>query len=67
MITRLYKEKLTVGPNGDTLANTPGGTLSIGPAFNIDLVSAKQGCVGCDKNLTSLITVNSQNYSDAVP
>jgi hypothetical protein len=66
MITRRFKEQLTTGGKGDSLMNTPVGTLSIGPAFNIDLVASKQGCVGCNMDLTNKINVDSKPFKDAV-
>jgi len=48
------------------LKTTPPKTLSIGPAFNIDVVMGKQGCVDCDSSITSKVTVNGGKYSDNV-
>ena len=67
MVTRRYKEKLTTGPNGDSLTKTPVATLSFGPAFNIDLVASKQGCFGCNMDLLNKITVDSKPFKDGVP
>jgi len=66
MVTRRFKERLTTSGKGDILTNTPVATLSIGPAFNIDLVASKQGCVGCDMTLTSKINVDSKPFKDGV-
>lgn len=55
---KVFTERDLAGPNGDDLTSTPKSTLSLGPAFNLDFVIAKQGCMGCDDALTSKISVN---------
>lgn len=63
---KVFKEKDLASKEGDSLATTPGGTLSLGPAFNLDLVIARQGCLSCDDSLTSSIMVNNVPYKTAV-
>lgn len=50
--TKIFKEKDLEGSTGDDLTSTPKGTLSLGPAFNLDFVVAKRGCINCDETLT---------------
>lgn len=40
--------------------------MSVGPAYNLALVAARQGCVGCSDNLTKNILVDSKPFKDAV-
>lgn len=65
--TQTYVEKDLSSNAGDELTKTFPGTLSIGPAFNLDLVLAKRGCINCDKSLYSKITVNQKDYNSAIP
>jgi hypothetical protein len=65
--TMIYEEKDLQGGSGDELTHTFPGTLSVGPAFNLDLVIAKQGCLGCVDALTTKVTVNQEAYKNAVP
>jgi hypothetical protein len=56
--TQVFNEKHLASGKGDDLTTTFPGTLSVGPAFNLDLVVAKRGCISCDPALTSKITVD---------
>lgn len=51
-----FKESLT--QSGDTLINSPNGTIGVGPAYNLALVAARQGCIGCNEALTKNIMVD---------
>ncbi len=46
IVVTVFKEKFTQG-NQDTLANVASGTVSFGPALNVDLVASLKGCPKC--------------------
>lgn len=55
---KVFVEKDLANPDGDQLKPSPANTLNLGPAFNLNYVIGKQGCINCDSKLTSKVLVN---------
>ena len=63
---KVFVERDLANPDGDQLKPSPANTLNLGPAFNLNYVIGKQGCINCDSKLTSKVLVNQKPYSTGV-
>ena len=65
-LVKTFRED-TISNSDMILKSSPNGTMHLGPAFNLQVVMAKQGCINCEDTLTQKVTVNGEVYSKQVP